>query len=133
MEETIIHTESISVEPGASQQVSVQVENVRMIRPEPIRDPTTNSKNGPTKTIDLIDFNSSIVTPRPGVVMESYPPYWRWDQLQSKVKITLPVRIPVDMPPDTYCCTMRGWQSTDYTIACAGSEDIVITVRNGDI
>jgi hypothetical protein len=49
MEETIIHTESISIEPGASQQVSVQVENVRMIRPEPIRDPTTNSKKWSNK------------------------------------------------------------------------------------
>ena len=130
--ETTIHTESISIEPGTNQQTTVRATNVQMIHFVSIRDPAPPAGRDIGEVLYFIDYDSATITPQPGFVMESYPPYWTWDLLQNQVKITLPVRIPRNTLPDTYHCTVRGWQSTDSDNKPADSDDIVITVRNGD-
>jgi hypothetical protein len=129
--ETTIHIEAVSIKPGTSQRITVRATNVRMIHFASIRNPAPPGKDI-GEVLYLIDYDSATIAPRPGFVMESYPPYWTWDWLQSEVEITVPVRIPADTPPDTHRCTVRGWQNTDYSNEPAGSDDIVITVRNGD-
>ena len=128
--ETTIRTESLSIEPGDGQQTSVTAANVQMVHGAMIDGPTPRSETG--EYLELIDFNAAKISPSPGGGMDSYPPYWMWDWLQSQVKITLPVRIPSNTPPDTYRYTIQGWESKNYGNEPTGSADIVVTVQKGD-
>ena len=128
--ETTIQTESVSLEPGTSQHITVRAMNVRMVHLTSIRDPDPPPEKDIGRILNLLDFDEVTITPRPPAAKESYPPYWMWKRLEPEVEITFPIRVAADIPPGTYRSPVRGWRNTDHNDEPADTDDIIITVRS---
>jgi hypothetical protein len=103
-----------------------------MVHLTSIRDPDPPPERDIGRTLDLLDLDEVTITPRPGVVKESDPPYWTWKRLESEVEVTFPIRVAAGIPSGTYRSPVRGWRSTDQNEDPADTDDIVITVRSTD-
>ena len=128
--ETNIQTETVVLEPGTSQQITVRATNVQMINFRAIRDPDPPPERDIGRILDILDLDEVTITPRPPAAKESYPPYWMWKRLEPEVEITFPIRVGADIPLGTYRSPVRGWRSTDHNDDPADMNDIVITVRS---
>lgn len=96
-----VSASDVTVERGQKATISVQAENLR----------TIGFRQGWEPSIELVEYELNGVSPHPDEGLDSHPPYWIWNDIQTGVEITLPIAPPSDLEPGTYEWTVRVWRN----------------------
>ncbi|MFC7154646.1 hypothetical protein ACFQPA_04145 [Halomarina halobia] len=87
-------------ESGTATVLVRHASTVQVFPPETFAESLPPSHASPVEMGLGIDEAS--VRPRPDGTMESYPPYWQWDEPRDRVTAELPVFVESTAPPGSY-------------------------------
>jgi hypothetical protein len=111
-----VTAENVLLAPGETATVTVAARNVSGM--------TLWRPTGGNVTFDEANLTP---TPSPDVVLQSYPPQWRWRAVESSVTLTVPVRATANATPGTY----RYAVSVGNASEAEASGTVAVTVTNG--
>ena len=112
--------------PGESGQVVITAKNVRRIKVSEPADSSaksadsgiltaTENTNTESSGKPIFDYGNATATPDFQIILESYPPSWKWKSVQSEVKMKIPFRIPQNATSDNYRYSVTAYQNKSST------------------
>lgn len=118
-EPLITYSESISIAPNETKNITIEAENVRHM-----------AYGLPIDQREQLKVTSHYLNPSPRVTASTIPPAWTWKGLKQHVEINLQIKAALDANPGTYLYTVSAWDDLSHENESQASERIRVEVIN---